>query len=205
MEHETKTKTKTKPKTRWHHLLGKYLEELLIPVGIDVLTDVAVMSDPPEADILLLRKKHSEWTEEQKELLPDGIRDSQATDILLEFKYTESVNDKAFRQTVCYDYLYRIAKQKKQPEVQTFLLSAKTTQRATLEKFAYSQSCVQGVYKSDNPFLKDIPLLSLNELSDELHNAYIKCFASRKKEKRIAYKILEHKGLNTFNEKFQTC
>jgi len=192
-----------KPKTRWHHLLGKLLEELLIPVGIEVLTDVAVMSEPPEADILLLRNKSSRWTEEQKARLPDGIRASRATDMLLEGKYTGSVNENVFRQTLCYDYLYRCTKQKKQHEVQTFLISSKTTRQATLEQFGYSTSDSRGVYHSVNPLLKWIPLISLNELSDELHNASIKCFASREKEKKTAFESLMRKGLQTFSVKFQ--
>ena len=76
---------------KWHHLLGKYLELLLTPVGITVQTDFAVMSAPPRSDILLLRKEH-DWTEEQLERLPDGIRHSRAKEILIEFKYTNIPN-----------------------------------------------------------------------------------------------------------------
>ncbi|RLC07897.1 MAG: hypothetical protein DRI57_25070, partial [Deltaproteobacteria bacterium] len=102
-------KSKQKPqKTRWHRLLGRLFRELLVPTGILVYTDVPVMGDPPEADILLLRKKRSRWTEEQRSRLPDGIRDSRATHILIEFKYTESVNRNALIQTLCYDYLYKL-------------------------------------------------------------------------------------------------
>ena len=53
--------TKT-PKTRWHRLLGKLLEELLTPVGIDVSTELQVMTDPPETDILLLRRENAKWS-----------------------------------------------------------------------------------------------------------------------------------------------
>lgn len=60
-------KHKSKPKTRWHRLLGRMFKELLVPAGITVLTDVPVMSEPPEADILLLKKEQSRWTKEQKE------------------------------------------------------------------------------------------------------------------------------------------
>jgi len=94
-------------KTRWHQLLGKLLEELLVPVGVKVLTDVSVMSEPPKTDILLLRKEHRRWIKAQLERLPDGVRDCRAKHILLEFKYTESINENAFLQALCYDYLYR--------------------------------------------------------------------------------------------------
>ena len=160
------------------------LKRLLTPTGITVITDVPVMSEPPEADILLLRREHKKWTKEQKERLPDGIRDTDAGHVLLEFKYSESINKKAFCQTLCYDYLYRSSQKLKKHEVKTFLLSAKTPNEATLKKFAYYPWKKPGVYHSKNTFLEDILLILLNELSDEPHNAWIKCFASKKKEKK---------------------
>ena len=78
-------------KTRWHRLLGTLLEYLLTPVDISVHCDVKVMVNPPEADILLLRRETAQWTEQQRLRLPDGIRNTRAQHILLEFKYSESV------------------------------------------------------------------------------------------------------------------
>ena len=197
-----KQKSQT-PKTRWHRLLGKLLEELLVPVGIKVFTDFSVMSEPPKTDVLLLRKENRRWTKAQQERLPDGVRDSRAKHILLEFKYTESVSENAFLQALCYDYLYRRTQALKRHEVQTFLVSSKTTRKATLEKYGYFQSDKKGVYQSAFPLLQFVPLISLNELSDELHNAYIKCFASRLKEKKWAFETLMHKGFSKFNIRFQ--
>jgi len=48
--------TKNTPKTLWHHLLGTLLKNLLSPVGILVQLDLKVMTEPPEADVLLLRR-----------------------------------------------------------------------------------------------------------------------------------------------------
>lgn len=96
-------------KTRWHRLLGTLLEQLLTPVGISVQCDVKVMVNPPEADILLLRRQTSEWTKAQLERLADGIRDSKASHILVEFKYSESLNEKALQQALSYDYFYKTA------------------------------------------------------------------------------------------------
>lgn len=190
-----KTQTEA-PKTRWHRLFGRLLEELLIPVGIEVTIDFPVMSESPECDILLLRREHKHWTEEQKKRLSDGIRDTDASDILLEFKYTESVNEKALIQALCYDYLYKQIRKVAEHDVQTFLISAKTPERTTLEAFDYKPSDKFGIYHSTNRILKRIYLISLNELSDEPHNAFIKCFASRKTEKASAFNILKRKGLS---------
>ncbi|SLM28396.1 hypothetical protein MTBBW1_1310094 [Desulfamplus magnetovallimortis] len=35
----------------------KVFEELMTPVDIAVMTDISIMSEPPEADILLFRRK----------------------------------------------------------------------------------------------------------------------------------------------------
>ncbi len=39
--------------------------------------------------------------------------------------------------------------------------------------------------------LDSIPLIALNELANTRHNSYIKCFASRKKEKRTAFNMFQ--------------
>ncbi len=75
-----------------HDLLGYTLDHLLAPLDVTVKTRVRLMAESPEADILLLRRKHPCWTEAQRSLLPDGIRDTRADHILIEFKNTESLN-----------------------------------------------------------------------------------------------------------------
>ena len=40
-------------------------------------------------------------------------------------------------------------------------------------------------------------LLSLNELSNEPHNAYVKCFASHRQEKEKAFQVLENHVYNS--------
>jgi hypothetical protein len=95
-----------KQKTSWHRLLAKLLELVLSPVNIEVLPDVSVMTDPPEVDILLLRRQTAQWTTAQRDLLPDGIRDSKASHILIEFKYTQSFNKLTLQQALCYDHFF---------------------------------------------------------------------------------------------------
>ncbi len=177
-------------KTRWHRILGRLLEGLLPPVGVLVFTDYALMSESPKTDILLLENKGRRWTKRQKERLPDGVRDAKAGRILIEFKYSESVGKSAFAQTVGYDWFYKRAQGFKDHEVETFLISARTPRRNTLETFGYGPTENTGVYRSAHPLLDHIGLLALNELSDAPHNAFIKCFASRQKEKNSAFAVL---------------
>ena len=40
-----------------HQLLGKVLEIVLTPVDITVESELQVMSEPPKADVLLLRRR----------------------------------------------------------------------------------------------------------------------------------------------------
>ncbi len=190
----------TTPQTQWHRLLGALLEELLTPVGITVMTGFPIMSNPPEADILLLRREGgTQWTAEQYARLPDGIRHSAAAHILLEFKYTESVNLAALQQAVGYDSFYRRNNQLTEQEVQTFLLSSRQPNGRFLETFGYQTSEWTGVYTSQNPMLSRLPILSLNTLSAAEHNAYIKCFASRKKEKQRAFNALQTEQQSTWS------
>jgi prevent-host-death family protein len=68
------------------------------------------MTDPPEADILLIRRNTPKWTAAQRARLEVSIRDSKASRILIEFKYTQSFNEEAVTQTAVYDFLYKKAK-----------------------------------------------------------------------------------------------
>jgi hypothetical protein len=183
--------TATPTKTRWHRLLGTLLEKLLSPVGVTVSTEAPIMSTSPKTDILLLKRTPGPWTELQRSRLPDGIRDSQANVIVLEFKYTESLDADALRQTLSYDYLYRQTQHQENQEIQTVLLLAKQPQSETWAKFGYEATAQAGVYGCSHWLLNTIPILSLNELPNEPHNAWVKCFATHRAEKRKAFQLLK--------------
>jgi hypothetical protein len=177
--------------TDWHLLLGAMQEALLSPVGIEVHTEILASLKPPRLDILLLRRKGATWTPEQQMRLPDGIRQSQARHILCEFKYTQSVNQAALVQAVTYDQLYRSSRKLKRQDVATFVISAKTPQRELLGQFGYMPSRESGVYRSDQPILREIILVVLNQLSNELHNAFFRCFASQRKTRNATFALLD--------------
>ncbi|MEZ4528126.1 MAG: hypothetical protein R2941_19625 [Desulfobacterales bacterium] len=196
-------KTSKSGKTRWHILLGKLLQELLEPLGITVYTEFSVMAAAPRADILLIRKKHREWTEAQLRFLPDGIRDSRAEHILIEFKYTESVTRKTFRQILGYETFYIQSHNLTESDVQSFVITAKTPDEAVLKDIGYFPSGKKGVHRHDFWMLEKIPLICLNELTDEPHNAFVKCFASRKKEKMAAFGTLRRMGFENLRMQVQ--
>jgi len=186
-----------------HKLLGRVFEELLTPVNVTVETGLRIMSDSPEADVLLIRRDQQRWTEAQRDLLPDGIRDTEADYVLIEFKYSESVNRDALFQALTYRYLY-LKIQKLQPErLHTVIISSKTPSQKFRVDFGYQESDRPGVWHSNNTMLDILDILVLNDLSDAPHNLFIKCFASRKKEKERSFRKLFESSWKQLNASLQ--
>jgi hypothetical protein len=188
----------------WHLTFAELLKELLIPLNINIFPECPMIGNPPPEDIMLLRHEQTAWTTEQFERLPDGIRHFKTTDILLKFKYTELVNEEAFIQARMYDYLYKRHQQLTDQEVQTFIVNAKKPRQKTREKWGYETTLCQGVYLSDNECLKKIPLISLNELARERHNAYFKLFCSHQVERESAFKLLENESFPFISEPLES-
>jgi len=109
----------------------------------------------------------------------------------LNFKYSESVTAHTFDKVHAYDVLFRDTQKLTKQEVATFILSAKTPRPALLKLYGYEPTAWPGVYQSRALMVNRVGLIVLNELSPAPHNAYVKCFASRKKEQVIAFDTLE--------------
>ncbi len=182
-------------KLLWHRLLAKLLEQLLSSEGVTVLSELPATSNPPEIDVLLLRRNGLQWTESQRALLPDGIRDHDCAHHLLECKITESVTEQSLQQALTYDYLYRQSQGLSSTEVQTYVVSAKTPQANKLMAWGYTATEYPGVYVSTSPLIRRVMLLVLNELRDVPHNEYLRLFASRKQVRREAFRYLNGKPI----------
>ena len=172
-----------------HQVLGRLLQLSLTPVAITVNVEVDLLGESPKADALLLRRQGRAWNAAQRARLPDGVRDSAASHVLLEFKYTESVNERALAQAVAYDHFYRQAQRLPEEQALTVVLSAKTPQKVRLAEWGYREAQA-GVYHSALPLLRRVWLLVLNELPSKPHNAYVKLFASREREREAAFEAL---------------
>jgi len=196
-------KPETTEKTLWHRILGRILKLLLTPLGITVLTDVKVMTEPPEADILLLRRESDSWTPKQFERLPDGIRDSTAHHILIEFKATESFSKEALIQAVAYEYFYKRSQKLTDDEIQTFVICSIQPQKTNREQYGYTIQVQPGVYQSKQIAFNHVTLISLNELPDELHNAFLTCVASKKLKRLKAFQILKSQGFKLISNEFK--
>lgn len=178
-------------RTQWHRLLGAMLEMLLTPVGITVQTEVQVISDPPKADVLLLRRKGARWTPSQLRLLCDGLRNSQAGQQLLEFKFTESLNGVCLQQAVGYDYFYRQSQQVEAKAIQTSVISARTPRAAVLRQYGYVETETPGIYRSSYPLLDQVQVIVLNQLRPDEHNLFLQCFASQRRVRENAFARLQ--------------
>jgi hypothetical protein len=188
------------PKTRWHQIFATILKEWLTPVGITVETETPVSSEPPKADIVLLTKT-AKKTKAQYMRLANGLRDSKATHLLLEFKFTESFNLNAVHQTLAYQFFYQSGQKLKHHKLDCFILSSKTPRKKTLQEMGYCATGIKGIYKSDLLLFSKITLISLNELSDEPQNIPLKLFASHRHQKQNAYQAIQENKLFGMTEK----
>ena len=183
------------PKTRWHRILAGILEEWLTPVGIKVQTEIPISSNPPKADILLLKSTNKKLKVQQHLRLPDGLRNSRSSQFLLEFKYTESLNEDAVLQLLGYRTFYLSSQKLKPMDLDCFLLCSQTPRQKTLDHLGYVETELPGVYQSQSALVSHITLLSLNDLSNEPQNIPLKCFASKRKENSKAYKFIQENKL----------
>lgn len=156
-------------KTFWHRLLGALLTYILTSVNISVQTDVPIMTDPPEVDILLLRRYDRQWTQDQRLRLPDGIRDSPAHTILIEFKATESVNLDKLRQITAYGHFYwqnqKLGLKRNMPEIEVAIV------RIADEAFPGFVECrLIDAHGQEHTFVEKAPVVSAQEIS--AHSAF---------------------------------
>ncbi len=190
------------PLTKWHEILGEELRLLLTPLNLTVHTSFDVMTASPEADILILRNETAQWTPQQRACLPDGIRDVDVPQVLIEFKFTESLTKQHLMKIQGYEAFYRQSQTLKTGQLQSFILSARTPNPAFRQQYGYEETEQAGVHRSHNPLLREIPLITLNDLADTPYNAFVKCFASRPTERRKAFAQLDELTLNDVSQTF---
>ncbi|KOR27672.1 hypothetical protein TI05_18495, partial [Achromatium sp. WMS3] len=174
-------------KIPWNLLLGKLLYFTLEPVQVEVKVDVSLLSETPKADILIVRRSTPHWTDEQRQWLADGLRHTESSHLLIEFKYTEGVNLKALQQLNAYDYFYRIGSKHSEQDVACFLISASTPQGDWQQQLGFIATEWPGVYQGTGLLLQRVQIILLNELSDAPNNVPIKCFASKRKVRNQAF------------------
>ncbi|MEO5370166.1 MAG: DUF4351 domain-containing protein [Magnetococcus sp. DMHC-1] len=187
----------------WHCLISETLRILLEPVGIGVHSEVQVASLPPKADLILIQRQEGGWTDAQRLLLTDGLRDLDADHILIEIKVTENLHEGVLSQITVYDSLYLQTARLERHQLQSVVISSTTPQPGFLDRFAFEAVGPSGVYESKPRWGGVVRLILLNELADEAQNAPLKCFASRREEQRKAFETIKHAGLFRISVAFE--
>jgi hypothetical protein len=131
---------------RWHEIFGELLSEVVSPTHISVQTNVLVSTTPPQIDIILMQNVSdtSTWTTEQLQYLPDGIRESTAQYILIEFKYTECVTHRALHALMGYQEFFLRANHLAEKRVQSFLVSAHQPHKRRRHLLGYTEEISPG-------------------------------------------------------------
>ena len=120
-----------------------------------------------------------------------GRLNSRSSQFLLEFKYTESLNENSVLQLLGYRTFYLNSQKIRPIDLDCFLLCSQTPRLKTLEHLGYIETELPGVYQSQSALVSYVTLLSLNDLSDETQNIPLKCFASKRRENSKAYKLIQ--------------
>jgi len=157
--------------------------------GLSVSTLQLVDNSLLNENFFVFKRQQPGVTAEQR--LPDGVRDSEATFMLLKVIYDSQPNKDDFISALAYRSLHKQNQALTDKEVQVFVVSVQTPSQETREKFGYRNMRYSGVYESQESLLTGVPLISLNELSDEPYNAVFKCFASQTEVRKKAYEIFE--------------
>ncbi len=177
-------------RVQYHQLLGMGMQLNLAAVQVNVSTESSVLTESPRVDILLLRREGAAWTDAQRARLPDGLRDSAAAHVLVEFKYTESVTEDGILQAAAYDLFYRQAQNLSREQTLPVLLSARTPHRSRLGEWGFEET-QRGVFRARLPIMRRVLLLALNRLPATSNNAMVKLFASRDREREAAFAALD--------------
>ena len=131
-----------------HVLFGNMMKEALIPTNLEVESNYEIGKGPPKLDVLIIRRTSAQWTKNQLAFLPDGIRQSHCKHVILELKYTESINQIAIFQALGYISSYVQLKTLPIDQVCAFIASSKTPQAETLIEIGFEPTDIKGVYVS---------------------------------------------------------
>ncbi|MDJ0840335.1 MAG: hypothetical protein QNK37_27745 [Acidobacteriota bacterium] len=174
----------------WHQAFAENLQMVLTPVGIDVMPEVEVISKPPRADLILIRREEPEWTEEQRARLCEGIRDCRAPRVFLEQKHTESVNSRVIRRAIANDVHLKDSLGLEEGDLASYIVTSKTPDSYTLRDHGYQLTDKPGVYRSNQQSASYVDMIILNELENTPYNVAFKLFASRMKEQYAVLQLL---------------
>lgn len=152
-------------------------------VMINIMTQPEVRTGalPPAIDLLLVRREPGKpWTPWQLLFLSDGIRDSTATHILIELKYTESLTYHAIEALIGYEVFYRRNNKLPRRAVQSVIMLAKQPRESTRTRVGLTVRMAPGVYRGTHWTLVSKRMIVVSELSVAIHNVFVRLFSTQK-------------------------
>ncbi len=203
---------------KYGRYLGEIYKELLMPECIVVATDVKVGPDHrlpvfelgdkggicykesidlgmSSIAIVLRSLEKDGWTERQKQILPDGIRDICKKDYLLDFNCEKPISGWDIEQGVANWFFFSEAEY---PRTENAIASVITTfplKKKFVRDLRYFEIS-KGVYRSIDPMADCVQLLVIPELPDESWNAPILFFSDDPKVQQQAVLHLHKLGIN---------
>lgn len=150
--------------------------------------------EPPKIELILRTPLPTGFTPQQREAMPDGFRQTKATQILIALVYEENESEIPFVRMMVNGILYRNVNHLKPSDVQLALCFQKEPPPELLADLGYEATSRPGVYQSTVSIFSDLLVLVLSELSSAMHNSSLKLFARSQKSRRDAYNTLLKQG-----------
>ncbi len=202
---------------KYARYLGEIYKELLIPECIVVATDIRVGPDRqlPVIEfgdrgnicyresidlgmsvipIVIRSLEKNGWTERQKKLLPDGIRDIHKKDYLLNFNCEKPVKVWDIEQGVANWFFFSKAEYPKAENAIASVITSFPLKKKFVRELRYAEVS-KGVYRSADPMADCVQLLVIPELPDESGNAPIRFFSSDTRVREQAVRHLHELGI----------
>lgn len=147
-------------------------------------------SESPKIDILLRSRNGQKLTFLQRMLLPDGLRQSDAPHIIMNFAYQEEDNRRPFARTLVCGRYYCDFAQISADDLLLVLLFPEDPDHEILTEFGYQVTKHPGIYQSSLPLFRRQMVIVFGELRNALRNAPFKLFARSQDSRQSAYKTL---------------
>lgn len=164
------------------------MRRLGVMTNIMTQPEVRTGALPPAIDVLLVRREPGKpWTPWQLLFLSDGIRESTATHIIIELKYSESLTYDALEALIGYEAFYRRNNKLPRREVQSVIILAKQPRESTRTRTGLTERMALGVYRGTHWSLAPKRLIVVSELSDAIHNVFLRLFSTQKAIHKAAF------------------
>ncbi len=165
---------------------------------IQLLSFEELIGDNPlKIDLVFRCNTPSGWTTEQRQRLPDGLRRTKATHLLLNFaemfagdEAIEEQFESIFQRILACSWLYQRSHGLNSNDIWPVVVFAYAPDLAFLKELGFAPTKLPGIYQSLSPIAKRIRVMLLSELSSAPHNAIFKCFAHGQQARQQAYQTI---------------